>query len=268
MELAVRDLCFGYGDKETIRGISLTLGEGQCVSIVGPNGAGKTTLLKCLGAIVPTKRGVIALDGKPLMEYAAKERARRIAYVPQQGAGSFPMTVMDTVMLGRKPYVSWSIGERDLLIVERILQDLNLTAMSSRFVDELSGGERQKVWIARALAQQPDILLLDEPIAALDIRHQLEVLEKTRELASRDGTLIVMILHDLELAARFSDRLILMNRGEVVMKGQPSEVLTHDRIREVYGVEVVLENGPLGLKVTPVRPLPKLTEGKVEGIMR
>lgn len=255
MDLQTVDLAFGYGSKEAIRGISLAFRQGECVSVIGPNGAGKSTLIKCLAAIHKPRKGTVLAGGKPLFALPPKERAKRIGYVPQQTAMTFPLTVTETVLLGRRPYVRWGVSDEDLRIAGRILEDLDLARLADRYVDELSGGERQKVLLARALAQQPGILLLDEPIAALDIRHQLGVLEKVRQLARRDGTLIVMILHDLELASRYSDRIVLMKNGEIYAAGAPDRVLTAEHIRDVYGVETLLEPGAYGMKITAVQPV-------------
>lgn len=248
-------LSFGYGSRQTIQEMTMGFRPGESVAIVGPNGAGKTTFIKCLAGIYSPKAGEVLLDGKPLRGIAPRERARRIGYVPQMSAASFPLTVTETVLLGRKPYVRWGVGGEHLRVAERILDDLGLSRMSDRYIDELSGGERQKVMLARAMAQEPDILMLDEPIAALDIRHQLSVLEKVRQLVRRDGILSIAILHDLELASRFADRIVLMRDGRLYASGKPEEVLTAAHIREVYGVETLLEPGPYGLKITAVQPI-------------
>lgn len=253
--LVVKELAFSYGKGNTIRGIEAHWKQGQFVSIVGPNGAGKTTLIKCLASIYKAQQGSVELEGQPLAVIPPRERAKKIGYVPQSTAMSFPLTVMETVLLGRKPYVRWGIGRHDLELAHRILADLQLTDMAERFVDELSGGERQKVFIARALAQQPDVLLLDEPIAALDIRHQLSVLEKVKELVRRDQKLAIMILHDLELASRYSDHIVLLKKGEVFASGSPQEVLTELHLQEVYGVQTRIEQGEYGLKITAIEPM-------------
>lgn len=254
-QLVVKELAFAYGKGDTIRGIEASWNQGQFVSIVGPNGAGKTTLIKCLACIYKAQKGTVELEGQPLANIPPKERAKKIGYVPQNTGMFFPLTVMETVLLGRKPYVRWGIGNKDLDLVHQILLDLQLTEMAERYVDELSGGERQKVFIARALAQQPDVLLLDEPIAALDIRHQLSVLEKVKELVRRDQKLGVMILHDLELASRYSDHILLMKKGEIYAAGPPRDVLTEANIRAVYGVDTQVEAGDYGLKITAIQPV-------------
>ncbi|WP_235782004.1 ABC transporter ATP-binding protein [Paenibacillus senegalensis] len=254
-QLAVKDLAFAYGQGDTIRGIEASWRQGQFVSIVGPNGAGKTTLIKCLASIYKTRQGTVELEGQPLAAIPPRERAKKIGYVPQNTAMSFPLTVMETVLLGRKPYVRWGISRKDLDLVQHILEDLQLSDMADRYVDELSGGERQKVFIARALAQQPDVLLLDEPIAALDIRHQLSVLEKVKELVRRDQKLAIMILHDLELASRYSDHIVLLRKGEIFAAGAPADVLTESHLQEVYGVKTRVEPGEYGLKITAIQPV-------------
>lgn len=255
MIIHAQDVSFEYGSREAVRDVTLSLRKGETVSIVGPNGAGKTTLIKCLASIYSVSQGAIYLNGKAVGGYTPKELAREVGYVAQSSGTAFPFTVLELVLLGRNPHVRWGVKDKDLEVVEAILADLRLLPMADRHVDELSGGERQKVFLARALAQEPQALLLDEPISALDIRHQLEVLGKVRELARRDGTLVIMILHDLELAARYSDRVILMRDGSVYAAGEPGEVLTERHIAEVYGVEVQVEPGVRGLKITALAPI-------------
>ncbi|WP_194542657.1 ABC transporter ATP-binding protein [Paenibacillus sp. JZ16] len=255
MFLQITGLSFGYRSNSILRNIHMNLEKGRVVSIVGPNGAGKTTLLKSIASILPPKKGTVWLRGKDVYSLKPRDLAKIQAYVPQHTASSFPLTVMETVMLGRKPYIRWGVSSEDLHIVGTLLSDLHLDHYTTRYLDELSGGERQKVWIARALAQQPDLLLLDEPTSALDIRHQLEVLELVRKLSKHSGILVILILHDLELAARYSDEIYMLKDGEVYASGRPEEVFTCTNMETVYGVKVEVASAKYGLKMTAVEPV-------------
>lgn len=255
MFMQIKGLFVQFGAKPILKDIRMELSKGEVVSIVGPNGAGKTTLLKSMASILSPPRNTVWIDGKDVRLYVANELAKKQAYVPQHSSTGFPLTVMETVLLGRKPYINWGVTAEDLQIVERIMNRLQLNRLSEQFIDECSGGERQKVMIARALAQEPEVLLLDEPTSALDIRYQLEVLELIRQLASEQQVLVVLILHDLELAARYSDRVILLKEGEVFATGSPEEVFTPAHIEQVYGVHVEIEQGSCGMKMTAIRPV-------------
>lgn len=245
----------GYRSNVILHNIHMSLGKGEVTSIVGPNGAGKTTLLKSMASILPPQKGVVKIDGVDVRSIRSTDLAKIQAYVPQQASSGFPLTVLETVMLGRKPYIRWGVKRQDLHIVETLLAELRLERYAERYMDELSGGERQKVLIARALAQQPDMLLLDEPTSALDIRHQLEVLEIVRGLAKRSGILVVLILHDLELAARYSDVVYMLKDGTVFANGTPEEVFTAPNMEAVYGVRMEIEQAAHGMKMTAVEPL-------------
>lgn len=255
MFVNIEGLSFGYRTTIILHEIEMGLNKGEVVSIVGPNGAGKTTLLKSVASILPLQKGTVQIGGVDVRSIKPAELAKIQAYVPQQASSGFPLTVMETVMLGRKPYIRWGVREKDLRIVESLLAELRLTRYAERYMDELSGGERQKVLIARALAQQPQMLLLDEPTSALDIRHQLEVLQIVRDLAKRAGMLVVLILHDLELAARYSDVVYMLKDGAVFAGGKPQEVFTAANMETVYGVRMEIEQAVHGMKMTAVEPL-------------
>jgi len=233
----------------------MSMSRGDVVSIIGPNGAGKTTLLKSIASILPPNRRKVWLDARDVRSFSANELAKNQGYVPQHSSFGFPLTVLETILLGRKPYIKWGITAEDMRIVADIMEKLQLSSMSERYLDELSGGERQKVLIARALAQEPKVLLLDEPTSALDIRHQLEVLELVRELARQRQVLVVLILHDLELAARYSDHIYLLKDGKIFASGRPEEVFTPSHIEQVYGVQVEITPSSHGLKMTAIRPV-------------
>lgn len=254
MKLVVREVCFAYNSRPVLQGVTLEVGAREVLGLVGPNGSGKSTLLKCLARVLKPRRGIVYLDGREIAAIDTRDLARKMGYVPQAAGTTFPFTVLEAVLVGRKPHVRWEVGSRDLEVVGEALRSLSLEDMAHRYLDELSGGERQKVFLARALAQEPEVLLLDEPINSLDILHQLEVLELVRELAARRDIAVVMVLHDLNLAARFSDKLVMLKDGKIFAAGRPGEVLTPENVSLVYGVEVHVSKGEFGLSVFPLRP--------------
>ena len=255
MRLIIKEVSFSYGSFPVLHGLSMEVGDGEVVSVVGPNGSGKSTLLRCAARVLKPRRGVIYLDGKEIAALNGSELAKRLGYVPQAAAEAFPFTVLETVLMGRKPHLKWGVSRRDLAVVGEILRYMGIEQMADRCLGELSGGQRQKVLLARALAQEPEVLLLDEPTASLDIRHQLEVLELVRDLAQRDRRAVVMVMHDLNLAARFADKLILLKDGVIFAAGRPKRVLTAESISAVYGVEAIVTDGNFGLHVLPLRPI-------------
>jgi len=257
MKLEIMDACFSYGSRPALENVTMSIKEGEVVSIVGPNGSGKSTLLKCINRILKPE-GAILVDGTDLAGVKLKELAKLIGYVPQSINHSFPTTVFDTVLLGRKPYVSWSISSQDIEIVSNILSLMGLKDMALRQSNELSGGERQKVFIARALAQEPDVLLLDEPTSNLDMRHQLEVLEIVKSMTKTKKMAVMMAIHDLNLAAQFSDRLIFLENGNIYNAGTPVEVITVENIRRIYGVKVDIIKNSRHLHIIPVVPFAKV----------
>lgn len=241
MRLEVRDLRYGYTpEREVVRGVSFTVRAGECVAVLGTNGVGKTTMLKCINRIIRPKSGEVLVDGLPVHRLSGRELAQRIGYVPQ--ACEFAdSSVFDAVLLGRKPFLQWDVTKRDLEIVQDVLQRMGLEEYAHREVNALSGGERQKVSIARALAQQAPVLLFDEPTSSLDLRNQLEVLDMTKQVVRQQGLAAVVILHDLNLALRFADQFLVMKEGTVCAFGG-REVVNPEMIREVYGVQArVLE---------------------------
>lgn len=217
-------------------GISLEIRGAQVVSILGPNGVGKSTLIHCINKILSPTAGTVLLDGRDVSEYSLKEVARRVGYVPYSSSDTFPLTVVDTVLLGRHPHAGWRTTDEDLEIVYDVLEKLEIQDLALRYFNELSAGQHQKVMLARGLVQRPEVLLLDEPTSNLDIKHQLGISRTLRRLAHTEDLLVVMISHDLNIAARYSDNIILMHAGKVFAVGTPREVLTEENIRHVYGV--------------------------------
>ena len=242
VKLEVKGLNFKYNGRCILENINLEVGEGEVLTILGPNGSGKTTLLRCIAGIINPEEGQIFINGNKIKKLKKEELARKISYVPQNEDGSFPATVFDTVLMGRKPYLTWNPSNKDLEVVSATLGFLGLKEFALRDFNELSGGEKQKVLIARAIVQQAQIMLLDEPTSNLDLRHQLEVLEIIRRLADERGISVIMATHDLNLAPRYSDELVMLKNGKVFCLGKPKQVITPENIKAVYQVEATIDN--------------------------
>lgn len=257
MRLRVRDVEFSYASIPVIKDICLEVAESEILGIVGPNGAGKSTLIRCIDRILAPQKGTVLLDGKDIKKLTRMEIARKIGYVPQSASQIFSTTVFDTVLMGRRPHLSWRSNEKDIEKVLEVLQMLKIEDLAMRDINELSGGQKQKVFIARALAQEPDVLLLDEPTSNLDIKHQLEVMEIIKNIVRDKGISAVIAIHDLNLAARYSDRIVMMDNGRIFAAGNPSSVLTQDNIKLVYGVEVIVSNHNGTPYIIPLSPLNK-----------
>lgn len=261
MKLVINKLSFNYNGFPALKDVELEMGLGEVLSIVGPNGSGKTTLIKCINRILKTKHNTVLIDGKDTGKIGLRELSKMMGYVPQNSTSTFPFTVFDIVLLGRRPYIHWSLGERDKEIVAEILRFLGIDKLAMRHFDELSGGEQQKVVIARALAQQPQILLLDEPTSNLDIKHQLEILCMLRGLAQSKHCSVIVAMHDLNLASRFSDRMLILKQGRIFAVGTPASVLTEENIESVYGVKSQVTNSVLDRpQVTPIVSVPNGVE--------
>jgi iron complex transport system ATP-binding protein len=220
---------------------------------VGPNGSGKSTLLKCINRILKPQQNAVLIDGEDLSKANLKELSKIIGYVPQSSTSTFPFTVFDIVLMVRRPYIHWSLSDQDNEIVAETLDFLGIGPLAFRPFNELSGGEQQKVILARALAQQPKILLLDEPTSSLDIRHQLEILCMLKCLTYSKERAVIVSIHDLNLASRFSDKMILLKNGEIFAAGSPEVVLTEENIESVYGVKCRVSNLFIGKpQITPL----------------
>jgi iron complex transport system ATP-binding protein len=239
MILLVDGVEFSYDSRPALRGVTLRVDRGQLFFILGNNGAGKTTLLRCLNGILRPRKGTVLVEGEDLLCLSRREVARRLGYVAQKHETA-RFTVFDAVLMGRKPHMSWGPARRDLDVVTGVLRALGLEGLSLRYLDELSGGEFQKVVIARALAQEPRVLLLDEPTSNLDLKNQLEVLRLVRRVARESGIGVLIVMHDLNLALRFGDRFLLLKDGTVFACGG-MEVITPENIAAVYGVPVAVE---------------------------
>lgn len=237
--LNAKDLTLKYDQRCVVDGLSAEIPEGKVTMIVGANACGKSTLLRGLSRLLKPAAGAVTLDGKDIHSLPARELARTLGLLPQHPTAPDGITVRDLVGRGRYPHQgffrSWS--ERDETAVQRALEATETLALAERNVDELSGGQRQRVWIAMALAQETDVLLLDEPTTYLDLAHQVEVLDLVTDLNRQRGTTVAIVLHDLNLAARYADTMIAMKDGAVVAVGSPLEVVTEGLVRSVFGLE-------------------------------
>ena len=230
---------FAYrGMEAVLKDLSMSETAGHCLALLGNNGAGKSTFLKCINRIHSQQGGVITLEEKDVRSLSRGELARSMAYV-EQHTGTSRLTVYDTVLLGRKPHMKLGLGPEDYRIADEAIARLHLEDFQLRYMDELSGGELQKVVLARALAQQPRVLLLDEPTASLDLYNQHEVMRIVSEIAREDNLLVIVVIHDLNLALQYCDRFMLIHRGGTYLYGD-SAILTEDSIREVYGVKAAI----------------------------
>jgi len=240
--LEVENLSFTYGKREVLHEIAFSVKEGEMLFILGPNGSGKTTLLKCINGILKP-RGAVYLEKFDLKKLPPIEIARKFGYVPQRGEASF-LTVFDAILLGRRPYIKWSVSEEDLRIVEETIRMFGIEHLALRKLKELSGGEMQLVLIARAFAQQPKYLLLDEPTNNLDIKNQVEVMRMVKKAVREKGISAIVTMHDINLALSYADRVLLLKNGRIFAFGG-IEVIDSETLREVYGIraEIVKHNG-------------------------
>ena len=245
--LTADTVTLAYGDRTVVERLSLDIAPGRITAIVGANGCGKSTLLRALARLIAPKEGRVLLDGTPLVDRGSKEIARVLGLLPQSPLAPEGIAVADLVGRGRHPHqkllARWSA--HDYEAVAAALDATGIAELADRSVDELSGGQRQRVWIAMALAQETDVLLLDEPTTFLDVAHQIEVLDLLTDLNHDRGTTIVMVLHDLNLAARYADELVAVVDGRVHAIGAPAEVVTPELVREVFGLESTVIADPL-----------------------
>jgi iron complex transport system ATP-binding protein len=254
--LSASGLMFRYREEWVISGVDLAVKADESIALIGPNGSGKSTLLKLLCGILRPQRGEVVASGDPIARLSRREISRRMAFVSQEGAGQFPFSVRDVVLMGRTPYLSGFQMEKegDLEKARRAMEVTDLARLADRPIGELSGGERQRAFIARALCQDTQILLFDEPTAFLDIAHQISLLSLIRDLNETHGKTIVSVTHDINLASSFFDRIVILSAGRVVADGSPENVITEAVIRDVYGTKVLVDINPVSgrPRVTPL----------------
>ncbi len=244
--LEVKDISVTYGDRVVLRDVSLSLRDGEIITLLGANGAGKTTLIRALNGTLPLASGGVFLDGRRIGEMSRREIARNIAVVAQENETRFPVTVLEFVLSGRFVHggaFGWET-EKDIDFARLALADCDLESYGSRLMNHLSGGERQRVVLARALAAGASILLLDEPTANLDLAHQAMMLRLVRKRCEECGCSAIVITHDLNLASEFADEIVLLKDGRIVAKGKPSGVLTTENVREVFDANVLMDKNP------------------------
>lgn len=237
----------GYDQKTVVQGVSLSIPSNQISVIIGANACGKSTLLKTLARLIKPTAGTITLDGKPLGKIPPKQLARVLGLLPQSPIVPEGISVADLVGRGRFPHQSMFRGwtKKDYEAVAEAMEIMNITELANRNIDELSGGQRQRVWIAMALAQQTDILFLDEPTTFLDITYQVEILDLLTDLNRKRGTTIVMVLHDINLSARYADYMFALRNGQLVAEGEPSKVITSGLIKDVFGLDCTVIKDPV-----------------------
>ena len=246
MTLETRDLVFEYADKLVLDGISFEVNEGEIIGILGPNGCGKTTLLKNLNKNLSPNRGCVMLDGTDLEDIVKRDVAKSIAVVPQTNEIQFAFSVRDIVAMGRMPFQGMLSGENadDKRIIDQAIESTGLTELADRHINTMSGGERQRVIIARAIAQTPKIILMDEPTLHLDISMQFDALNLVQKLAKENGLTVVIVSHDLPMVARYCDRILMIHDHRIHALGTPEEVLTPENMRTVFNVDADLVKDP------------------------
>lgn len=245
MSLSIDGVRFSYGKnakKEILKGISLELEPSQILGILGPNGSGKTTLLKCINRLLIPQQGSILLDGNNLSEMSHLDISKCISYVPQNAKMDLcTPNVFEIVLMGRRPHITWQYGKKDYDITWQCLDEMEVRHLAANPFDSLSSGQSQRVLMARALAQEAKVLLLDEPTSNLDVKYQREVMDSVRTVVDQKGISACAIIHDLDLALRFCDKSILLNEGNIVCFGRTEDVLTSENIKEVFGVDSCIE---------------------------
>jgi iron complex transport system ATP-binding protein len=256
--VGVKDLQVSYGRQLVLRDVSLEVPEGAFFIIIGPNSSGKTTLLKAIAGALKPRQGQVEIWGTPVGQYGRKALARMVAVVPQRVSSDIQFTVQELVLMGRSPHLGWLDLEKpkDLELALEAMAITDVAHLAPRPLPQLSGGELQRVIIARALCQQPRLLLLDEPTAALDPAHQVNIMDLMAQLKADRGLTVVMVSHDLNLAAMYGDQLLLLKEGRRISSGSPKEVLTYEQLEQAYGCALLVDENPLG-KVPRVSLVPK-----------
>ena len=237
-----------YGPRLVLQDVSFSIARGEFFIVIGPNGSGKTTLLKILSAITPFQSGSLEIVGTSMEKYSRKSLARIMALVPQSVPEDLPFTVRELILMARSPRMGLLglEGNRDIQLAEEAMAFTGVEPLADRKMDQLSGGERQRAFIARAICQEPQIILLDEPTAALDLAHQVRIMDLMEKLRMEKGLTIVMVSHDINLAAMYGNRLMLLKKGQIVKIGLPSEVLTFKTLEEAYECPLLVDESPLG----------------------
>jgi len=260
METAIlaEKLSYAYKHQPVLNDVSFGVQSGEFFIIIGPNGSGKTTLLKVISGIEKLQKGRAEILGISIRNYSRKSLAKAVAFVPQSVPTEFPFTVTEVILMGRAPHLGM-LGleqENDLKIANEAMKFTGVESLAERKIDQLSGGERQRVFIARAICQEPQIIVLDEPTASLDVAHQVRVMDLMEKLKKEKGITIVMVSHDVNLAAMYADTLLLLKSGQIVHIGTPKDVLTFETLEQAYGCTLLVDESPLG-KTPRITPVPQ-----------
>ena len=244
--IQIKHLECGYEDIAILHDVNLELSDSGFTALLGPNGAGKSTLLYSMMGYLKPKKGEVLLKGRSICQYSRADLAKEIAFIPQESHSEFDYSVLDTVLMGRYPYLDLfqTYGDEDRHVAEGALQRLDLISLKHRYLSELSGGEKQRVFIARALVQETKYILLDESLSQLDINFQLEIMHLLRDISTNSDKAILLISHNLNLAANYADRLIFLKQGRVLYSGTPNELMQSDKLAELFGVELVTSMNP------------------------
>ena len=258
MAIDVQNLSHAYGNLPVLNNVTFSVSKGDFFIIIGPNGSGKTTLMKVISGILRPQNGQLEIMGRSIDNYTRKNLAQTIAFVPQTIPVDFPFTVTEIVLMGRSPYLGM-LGleqEIDLEIARQAITFTGIEHLAHRKLDQLSGGEQQRVFVARAICQQPQVILLDEPTSSLDLAHQVRLMDLMERLKTDKGVTVVMVSHDVNLAAMYGNRLLLLNQGQIMRLGTPEEVLTFQTLEETYGCTLLVDESPLG-KIPRVTLVPR-----------
>jgi iron complex transport system ATP-binding protein len=254
--IQLHNVTAGYDRHDVLKGITLEIGKGDFAAVLGPNGAGKSTLLYTLINYLPIRSGDILIQGKSLKQWHKKELAKTVALIPQETVLPFDYTVTELVLMGRYPWLelmqNWS--SQDFELVQNILCRLELEALADRYYTQLSGGEKQRVLLARALAQQTEIILLDESLSQLDINHQVEMMQLLCDINQKEGKTIILISHNLNLAANAASRLVFLKDGKLLANGTPEQVMTSSALKELFNIDLMLQNNPLSHRPNLIFP--------------
>ncbi len=244
----VKNLSHSFGENLVLKNISFQVPTKDFFIVIGPNGSGKTTLMKVISGILKPQKGRLEILNRAIDQYQRKALARTIAFVPQMLSVDFPFTVFEMVLMGRSPHLG-ILGleeEKDMEIARQAIVFTGMESLAHRKLDQLSGGEQQRVFIARAICQEPDVILLDEPTASLDLAYQVRIMDLMERLKNEKGITVVMVSHDVNLAAMYADHLLLIHNGQILRQGLPDEVLTYKTLEEAYGCTLLVDESPLG----------------------
>lgn len=241
----------GYGKNIVLKDIDLVFEEGEVVALVGPNGSGKSTMIRTMCGIFPPMKGNVIINGEDLSLVSFNDLSTKVSYIPQTSRNVSQMTVLESALLGRRPYAIKEFSKEDIDIAVKCLETMNLTELSDRLTSELSGGQMQRVNIARSLAQDPRYYVLDEPTSALDLNHQIQVMKVMRDVVSRKKAGAIIALHDLNLALNYSDRAVLLFEGRIYAEGNPYDVITKESIKKVYKVDCEMAENENGRYILP-----------------